>query len=63
MRFKASKTKKEVAQMLSISRGTLRIWLNKKYYAELRNLGYERHQQILNPAQLNFLAEKIDLQD
>lgn len=61
--FKASKTKSQVAALLQISPATLRRWLNQKYYAEMQSHGYERQQRILTPAQLNYLAAKLDLSE
>jgi hypothetical protein len=58
-----TRTKKEVAKMLNISTGTLRIWLNVRYYNDLLKIGYEKKHRILTPAVLNYLKNKIDLQE
>ena len=53
-------SKKEIANMLGISSGTLRIWLNERYYEELQEIGYSKRQKLLTPKQLNYLMRKID---
>jgi len=63
MIFKHCKTKKEVAILLQISPGTLRQWLNTRYFLELQKYGYEKKQRILTPQQLNYLHNKLDLQE
>jgi len=60
--FAATLCKYEVAAILQISSNTLRIWLNSKYYNELKELGYCKNQKKLNPKQINYLIKKIDFQ-
>ena len=60
--FKKCLYKYEVAEILGISPGTLRIYLNKRYIDDLRKIGYNPMQKQLTPKQLNFLQNKIDLQ-
>jgi hypothetical protein len=59
--FTTTKTKKEVAELLEISTGTLSRWLNCRYYAEIKALGYHKNDHILTPRILNYLAQKVDL--
>jgi len=60
--YAATLYKCEVAAILQISNNTLRIWLNVKYYNELKVLGYTKTQKKLNPQQINYLTKKIDFQ-
>jgi transposase len=60
--FAATLNKNEVAAILQISSNTLRIWLNSRYYDELKILGYRKTQKKLNPKQINYLIQKIDFQ-
>jgi hypothetical protein len=62
MAFSKFMSKKEIARMLGICPRTLQNYLNRRYFAELEQLGYERNLKLLSPRILNFLAEKIDLQ-
>ena len=50
-------TKSELADKCGISRYTLHIWLNRRYYVELERLGYKKRQRILLPLQVKFLFE------
>jgi transcriptional regulator with XRE-family HTH domain len=50
-------TKSELADKCGISRSTLSIWLNCRYYVELERLGYKKRQRILLPLQVKFLFE------
>jgi len=52
-------TKSELADKCGISRSTLSIWLNCRYYVELERLGYKKHQRILLPLQVKFLFELL----
>jgi len=52
-------TKSELADKCGISRSTLSIWLNCRYYVELQRLGYKKHQRILLPLQVKFLFELL----
>ncbi len=60
--FSRTLTKKQVARLLAVSPGTLRSWLNIKYYDQIYQFGYRKTNRILTPKVLNYLAEKIDLQ-
>ena len=62
MSFTESMYKNEVAEMLNVCPTTLRTWLNDRYFDELEQIGYQKRQKKLNPKQLNYLREKIDLQ-
>jgi transcriptional regulator with XRE-family HTH domain len=59
--FTKSLSKIEVAELLGVSASTLRNWLNKRYFEELKAYDYDPNQKILTPKQLNYLAAKIDL--
>jgi hypothetical protein len=50
-------TKSELADKCGISRSTLSLWLNCRYYVELKKLGYKKSQRILLPLQVKFLFE------
>ena len=60
-KFSKSLVKSQVAQMLDISPGTLRYYLNVRYYQQLSELGYRKTQIILTPQILNFLVDKLGL--
>ncbi len=51
--------KYEVALKIGISRSTLSIWINEKYFVELEKLGYAKCQKYLTMEQINFLKEKL----
>ncbi len=54
-------TKYQVAQKLGICSRTLALWLNVRYYEDLKKLGYIKTQRILMPSQIQYLQVKIDL--
>lgn len=43
-------TKKEFRQTYNISATTLRKLLNERYYDELKNVGYIKHDNYLSPS-------------
>lgn len=55
-------TKKELAAMLGVSSNTLRRWLNRKYFAELCETGYEKNDRILKPKVLAWLCQHLDVE-
>lgn len=52
--------KYELAIRLRISTRTLSRWLNIRYYNQLTQLGYQKHQKYLTPVQIKFLQKKLD---
>lgn len=52
--------KYELAARLGVSPGTLRRWLNERYYKDLVKLGYSKRQCYLTPGQVAWLAAKLD---
>ena len=54
--------KTEVARRLNITRETLRLYLNERYFDELKSLGYIKNQKMLTPKQLEYLHDKIGLE-
>lgn len=52
-------TKSELAAKCGISCSTLQTWLNRRYYDELKKLGYEKKHRILRPNLVKFLFEKL----
>lgn len=53
--------KYQFAEKIGISNRTLCRWLNEKYFDQLIKLDYYKKQRYLNPGQLKFLCEKLDL--
>lgn len=53
----------KVAEKLAISNTTLSYYLNNKYLDDLLKLDYHPRQKKLTPKQLNYLKDKIDLQN
>ncbi len=51
--------KKELAEKLERSAASLAYYLNKKYYNELKELGYEKTQRHITQKQYEFLKEKL----
>jgi len=45
-------TKKELAELMQISKGTLQFYLNNKWVKFIEPLGYCKTQRILTPSQL-----------
>jgi hypothetical protein len=56
-----SLTKKQLAQILKVSSGTICNWLNVRYYDKLKELGYEKSQRVLLPKQVEFLFGTLDI--
>ena len=52
-------TKCELAILAGVSGSTLQTWMNRRYYEELKKLGYTKKQRILLPAQVAFLFERL----
>ena len=48
-------SKSELADMLGVSTGTLRRYLNKDIYAQIVPLGYKKQCHLLNGAVLEFI--------
>ena len=53
--------KKELANLLKVSSNTVGIWLNHRYYEDLKKLGYVKNQKILLPKQVEYLFGKLDI--
>ncbi len=51
--------KYQLADKLEVSRTTLGLWLNHRYFSELEKLGYYKTQKRLTPEQLKFLSNKL----
>ena len=56
-------SKYEYAQRVGISRRTLGAWLNVRYYDDLTKLGYTKRQKLLLPNQIDFLNQKLCVQE
>lgn len=56
-------TKFELAVLAGVSCCTLQTWCNRRYYEELKKLGYRKNQRILLPAQVKFLFERLVIID
>ena len=54
-------TKKQLGQILKVSGKTVGNWLNKRYYNQLKELGYTKEQRILLPKQVEFLFGTLDI--
>jgi len=54
-------TKQELRQILSMSATTLRRYTNKRYFAELTDIGYNKFDNLLTAKQANFLIEKLGI--
>lgn len=63
MTCKKSITKQELAQVLNISPGTLRRFLNKDLYADLLPLGYKKNTNILTGKVLQYIKDFYCLHD
>ena len=51
--------KYEVADLIGVSKSTVKRWLNKRYFKELEKIGYERYQKYVTGEQLEFLKKKL----
>jgi hypothetical protein len=51
--------KKELARLCGVNPKTIQIWLNVRYYEELKKLGYTKRQKILLPLQVEYLIGKL----
>ena len=56
-------TKSELAILTGVSRSTLHLWMNVRYFEELKKLGYIKTQKILLPLQVKFLFERLVIVD
>ena len=52
-------TKSELAELCGVSCSTLQTWLNRRYYEDLKKLGYNKKQRILLPCLVKFLFERL----
>lgn len=52
-------TKSELAGLCGISCSTLQRWMNRRYFDELKKLGYDKKQRILLPVLVKFLFERL----
>jgi hypothetical protein len=52
-------SKAELAQKCGVCRGTIHLWLNVRFFEELKKLGYRKNQKILLPPQVKYLTEKL----
>lgn len=50
-------TKADLAAKYGISRETLRVLLNEKYYLQLSEVGYEKNSRLISPKVLNKFIE------
>ena len=51
-------SKKQLAQKMGISRGTLQNYLNNRWYKFLMPLGYSKNQRIMSPKQIEFIIKQ-----
>lgn len=52
-------SKCELAILAGVSSSTLQNWTNRRYYDELKKLGYYKNQKLLLPCQVKFLFERL----
>ena len=52
-------TKSELAQLCGVSITTIAKWCNIDFFNELKELGYNKQQQIFTPRQTQFLKENL----
>jgi hypothetical protein len=52
-------TKSELAILAGVSCSTLQTWMNRRYFEELKKLGYSKKKRILLPLQVKFLFERL----
>lgn len=52
-------SKSELAILAQVSGSTLQNWMNRRYYDDLKKLGYHKNQKILLPPQVKFLFERL----
>jgi len=52
-------TKSELAEKCGVSCSTLQTWMNRRYFEELKKLGYNKKQRILLPPLVKFLFERL----
>lgn len=56
--YKKTVAKNQLAALMNISNSTLRYYLNKEWYDELKVLGYHKSNKILTPRQISFIESK-----
>ena len=57
-------SKSQLAMLMNVSNSTVRTYLNKIWYEELKNLGYDKDEKILSPRQIEYIESqwgKFDL--
>lgn len=54
-------SKKQLASLLNVSSWTIGVWLNHRYYEDLKKLGYIKSQKILLPKQVEYIVGKLDI--
>jgi hypothetical protein len=54
-------SKSELARLCNVSTQTIGTWCNKRYFEDLKKLGYNKNQRILLPEQLKFLIGTLDI--
>ncbi|MDP3914376.1 MAG: hypothetical protein Q8R96_11655 [Bacteroidota bacterium] len=55
--------KSEYSRRVGIPVSTMRNYMNKLYYAELKEMDYNRCQNYLTPKQVDFLNRKLVITD
>jgi hypothetical protein len=56
-------TKKSFHEYIGLSSTTLRVLMNKKYYEDLKAIGYDKTSRILQTPVLNWLCEYFGVKD
>ncbi|NJK98342.1 MAG: DUF4248 domain-containing protein [Bacteroidales bacterium] len=53
--------KNELARLCGVTTRTISVWLNIRYYEDLKKLGYTKSQKVLLPQQVTFIIGKLDI--
>jgi len=54
-----SMRKCELRELLKMSKTTFKMYLNKRFFVELSEIGYKKESKELTPKQVNFIIEKL----
>jgi len=51
-------SKKQIAILMNVSNSTLRFYLNKEWYDDLKSLGYDKGKKVLSPRQILYIESQ-----
>jgi hypothetical protein len=54
-------TKSELARLCNVTPKTIQGWCNKRYFEDLKALGYSKTQKVLLPRQVEYFIGKLDI--